>query len=88
MDRTQFLHMCQKVSMLETGICNVKQNVSDDLKVIYNGILYYPYAYKLSFDKGQTVHTAILHDLKANAIMECNLERVEKYEQSGSDSFD
>ena len=74
--------------MLKNGICGIKENVPDDLKVVHNGVVYYPVAYELSFDKGQPTHTAILHDLKANAIIECNLERVEKYEQSGSNSID
>ena len=88
-ERTLFLQMCQKCSVLPSGICGIKENVPDDLKVVHNGIIYYPQAYKLSFDnKGGVLHTAILHDLKANAIIECNLERAEKYEQSGSNSID
>ena len=89
MDRKLYLELCQKVSVLKSGVLGIKENVPDDLKVVHNGIIYYPQAYKLSFDnKGGVLHTAILHDLKANAIIECNLERVEKYEQSGSNSID
>ena len=88
MERNIYLQMCQRVSMLKNGICGIKENVPDDLKVVHNGVVYYPVAYELSFDKGQPKHTAILHDLKENAIIECNLERVEKYEQSGSNSID
>lgn len=83
-DRTEFLQMCQKVSMLKNGICGLKENVPDDLKVIHNGIVYYPIAYELSFDKGRTVHTAILHDLKVNSITHAELERLDKYEQARS----
>ena len=80
MQRDIFLQMCQKVSMLKNGVCGIKENVPDDLKVIFNGITYYPYGYKLWFDaKGNPVHTAVLKDLIAKSIMECNLERVEKY---------
>ena len=43
-----------------------------------------PVAYELSFDNGQPTHTAILHDLHANSITKCNLERVVKYEQGRS----
>ena len=71
--------MCQKVSVLKSGSCGVKENVPDDLKVIHNGIVYYPVAYELSFDKGQTKHTAILHDLKVNSIINADLGRVDKY---------
>ena len=81
MDRTVFLQMCQKVSVLKNGICGIKENVPDELSVVYNGIKYYPVAYELSFDdKGNVRHTAILHDLNANSIMNVNLERVTKYE--------
>lgn len=81
MDRKLYLELCQKVSVLKNGICGIKENVPDELKVIYNGIAYYPVSYELSFDdKGNVKHTAILHDLKANSITSAALERVEKYE--------
>ena len=66
--------------MLKNGVCGIKENVPDELMVVYNGIKYYPTAYELSFDKGQPVHTAILHDLKANSIMNADLGKVTKYE--------
>ena len=82
MDRKLYLELCQKVSVLKNGICGIKENVSNDLKVIHNGIEYYPTAYELSFDdKGGVIHKAILHDLKANSITYADLERVQKYEQ-------
>ena len=65
--------------MLKSGICGIKENVLDELKVVHNGIVYYPVAYELSFDKGKPKHAAILHELNANAITEANLERVHKY---------
>lgn len=77
-DRKDFLSICQKVSMLNSGVCGTKQNVPDELKVKCNGIVYYPLAYKLSFNNGQPVHTAILHDLHANSTTEANLQRVER----------
>ena len=81
MQRDIYLKLCQKVSVLKNGICGIKENVPDELKVISNGIAYYPVAYELSFDdKGNVRHTAILHDLKANSIMNANLEKVIKYE--------
>ena len=84
MHRTEFLEICQKVSVLKDGICKIKQNVPDEFKVVYNDIVYYPIAYELSFNNGQPTHTAILHDLQANSITKCDLERVEKYEQGRS----
>ncbi len=78
--RDIFLQMCQKVSMLKNGLCGIIENVPDELKVIHNGIEYYPVSYELSFDNGKPTHTAILHDLKANSIMNADLEKVTKYE--------
>lgn len=80
MDRKLYLELSQKVSALKNGICGIKENVPDELKVIYNGIAYYPVSYELSFDNGKPTHTAILHDLKANSITSADLERVTKYE--------
>ena len=81
MQRDIFLKMCQKVSLLPGGVFGIKQNVPDDLKVVHNGIAYYPISYKLSFDNGRPTHTAVVHDLKANCIMNANLETVTKYER-------
>ena len=80
MDRKLYLELCQRVSVLKNGICGIKENVPDELKVIHNGIKYYPVAYELSFDNGKPTHTTILHDLKINSITSADLERVTKYE--------
>ena len=42
MDRTEYLQLCQKVSMLKSGICGIKQNVPPELLVKHNEIVYYP----------------------------------------------
>lgn len=81
MERKRYLELCQMVSVLPGGVFGIKQNVPDDLKVVHNGIEYYPISYKLSFDNGRPTHTAILHDLKANSIMNADLETVTKYER-------
>ena len=81
MERTEYLELCQKVSVLPDRICGIKDKVPVELLVVYNDITYYPEKYTLSFDKGQPIHTAILHDLYANAITEANLERVKRYER-------
>lgn len=81
MQRDIFLQMCQKVSVLKNGICGIKENVPNELKVVHDDIQYYPVAYQLSFDnKGSVRHTAILHDLKVNCITYADLKRVMKYE--------
>lgn len=78
MDRAEYLQMCQKVSMLKSGLCGIKENVPPELLVMHNGVVYYPYAYELSFNNGTTIHKAILHDLKVNSITYASLERVAK----------
>lgn len=81
MQRDIYLQLCQKVSVLKNGICGIKENVPNELMVVWSGIKYYPVAYELSFDdKGNVRHTAILHDLKANSITNAKLEEVTKYE--------
>ena len=81
-DRREYLEMCQKVSVLPSGVFGIKQNVPDDLKVVHNGIAYYPISYKLSFDNGRPTHTAILHDLKANCVVRANFQEIDYYESS------
>ena len=81
MDRKLYLELCQKVSVLKNGVCGIKENVPDELKVIHNGIEYYPISYKLSFDNGRPTHTAILHDMKSNSIMNADLEAITKHEK-------
>lgn len=77
MKRAEFLNMCQRVAVLPSGVFGIKQQVPQDLLVEFKGLNYYPDAYKLSFDKnGNAVHTAILHDLKANAVVYCDLNKV------------
>ena len=81
MQRDIFLKMCQKVAILPNGVQNLKQNVPDELKVVYDGIAYYPLSLDISFDKcGNVINTAILHSLTANSVIERNLKDVSVYE--------
>ena len=73
--------MCQKVAVLPSGVLGIKQNVPNDLKVVYDGIVYYPLSLDISFDKdGKVINTAILHSLTANSVIERNLKDVSVYE--------
>ena len=74
--------MAQRVSMLKSGICGIKENVPDELKVVHNGIIYYPLAYELSFDNGYTVHKVILHELSSNSIVYAKLDKLCKFDKS------
>ena len=69
MDRTEYLNLCKKVSMFYP-------RVPEECFVEYDGTIYYPQAYQLSFVKGETIHTAILHDNSANSIVICSLDSV------------
>ena len=80
-ERKKYLEMCQMVAVLPSGIFGIKQNVSDGLKVVYDGVAYYPVSVDISFDKdGRVINKAIIHSLHANSIIETNLKDVEVYE--------
>lgn len=82
MNRNDYLNLCRACAMIKTrGMFNMALSVPDGLRVVYNNIEYYPEAYELSFDNtGDTIHLAILHDLKRNAITRASLERVQQKE--------
>lgn len=78
MDKTEFFEMCQKVAVLPKREYGIK-SVSPDLRVLHKGVAFYPVGYKLTYDeKGKPLHTAILHDLNVNSMLECNLLEVER----------
>lgn len=67
MERKRYLELCQKYA------------VGEDIRVKYKDILYHPYRYELSFDnKGNSIHTAILKDLKANSVIYVMLKDVKE----------
>lgn len=75
-DRAKFLKMCQKCAVLPEQF-GIKRDVPDDLKIIYNDMEFYPQAYELYFgNKGNAIHTAILHDLNANSIIRIPLSAI------------
>lgn len=78
MDRAKFLDLCKRVAVLPSGVCGIK-TIPPKMCVKFNGVAFYPIGYKLAFDKsGKPTHTAILHDLRANSIIECDLLKVEE----------
>lgn len=78
MDRAEFLDLCGKVAVLPNGAGGMK-DTPPEYRVNFKGMPFYPIGYKLTYtNKGKLIHTAILHDLKANSIMECELSKVEK----------
>ena len=68
MKRAEYLDRCQRWAVRNDKSCLIE----------YNGNTYSPYAYILSFDSyGKPEHTAIMKDLKANAIYYGVLSKVE-----------
>lgn len=77
MQRDIFLQMCQKVSVLPSGVLGIKQNIPNDLKVIYDGVAYYPVSINIGFDNdGKVINAAIIHSLKANSTISAKLEDI------------
>lgn len=77
MDRTEYLKLCQQVSMFTA----THRQIPSEMLVKCATIVYCPYGIQRVYDNGKGVESAILHDLRANAITYADLERVEKYEQ-------
>ena len=58
MERKRYLELCQKYA------------VGCDIRVKYKDTEYRPYRYELGFDDvGNSTHTAILKDIKANSVV-------------------
>lgn len=67
MERKRYLELCQKYA------------VGEDIRVKLQDTEYHPYRYELGFDcKGNSIHTAILKDLKANSVIYAMLENVKE----------
>ena len=65
MERKLYFELCQRQAM-KGGVL-----------VEYDGVTFSPYAYELRFDSfGNTKHTAILKDKKANSFIYCDLQDV------------
>ena len=67
MERKQYLELCQKYA------------VGEDIRVKYKDFEYRPYRYELGFDKqGNSTHTAILKNLKANSVIYVMLKDIKE----------
>lgn len=76
LERAEYLKLCQKVSTYPSGVCGIIENIPENMLVEYGTSGFYPVGYKLTFKEGKPQHTAILHSLKANAVIECDLEKI------------
>ena len=82
MERNTYLQkILQCAKLKETGLPGMKKFVPEQLRVVYKGIDYYPYGYAMYANSdGSWRHTAVLHDIKANAIVSVPLMDVEAKE--------
>ena len=81
MDRKEFLEMCKSCASLPISVMGIKENVPEELQVVFDGIAYYPKEYCLWFDaSGSVKHSVILHGLKTHTEVRCPLDKVERKE--------
>lgn len=80
-DRKEFLQICQRVSVLPETTMHIKTEIPPELTVLYEGIQFYPIGYEMTFKQGISQHTAILHDMRANSIINVDLQKVVKFEK-------
>lgn len=79
MDRKEYLDWCRECAVLEKGVHGIRIGVPSNRIVAVRGMAYYPQAYMIEFNQcGEVIHTAILHDLKANSVISCPLNKVKK----------
>lgn len=79
MDRKVFLEMCRSCASLPISVMGIKENVPEELQVVFDGIAYYPKEYCLWFDSsGKAMHSVILHGLKTHTEIRCPLDKVER----------
>lgn len=76
MDKTEYLKLCQKVSMLSNNVCETIKDVPTELLVELDGINYYPVEFKITFNQGKQINVAILHDLNSPMIIRASVERI------------
>ena len=76
MDRKKYLEMCCECSKLPKGALGIPTHVPDHLIIKVDNISLYPLQYILSYSNGQAKHTAVLHDLNANSVIQTDLLRL------------
>lgn len=75
MERKTYLKLCQKVALLPDNV--EAKDVPKDLRVVYDGIEYYPTEYILWFDlDGNPRHSATIHSMNTKTILRVPLEKL------------
>lgn len=81
MDRADFFNLAQKATVYTNEFKDLAKPVDENLLVVFKDIKYYPRSIEVGYEKsGKVKNIAILHDLKKNALVYADLERVVKYE--------
>lgn len=78
LERAEYLKLCQKVSTYPSVVCGIIENIPENMLIEYATSVFYPVGYKLAFKSGKPQHTAILHSLKANSVIECDLGKIKR----------
>ena len=85
MERGKYIELCQRASFkTDSSGAWWKTEWNREELVRWKGSLYVPVDYRFGFRKGKALHTAILHDLKANTEYTVLLAEVEAAEPQGS----
>ena len=80
MTRREFCEMMLAVDVIPTGINHLKE-VPERLRVVYDGIVYYPVEYIVRGDgHGNPAQYGAMHDLKADSLTIGELENIIKLE--------
>lgn len=80
MDRNEYLLMCRECAMLERGRYGNPISCPDELRVVWDGMEFWPCSYRIDFEvgTGRPLHVAIFRDLRADSIAGAPLEQVER----------
>ena len=81
MERKQYLKLCSEISLIPKSVGGVLSRPPPELLVAYDGIAYYPFYYEMHFKNGEYYDIAVLHDLKANSLVNVPLEKVKEYKR-------
>ena len=84
-ERKEYLAMCREVAGLgDITPLGIPRKIPDELLVLWGGAKYAPTGYEISFQAdGTAVHDAVLHDLKAHAVIYAPLREVERAKERG-----
>lgn len=78
MERTEYLRLCREISTLPSLAGGIIKRVPPELLVEVGDSTYYPFYFEMKFRNGEPRDVAVLHDLRANSLLHCELEKVRR----------